>query len=267
MDEREARRNGYPLTIPDALLQSEAMREACDRRDFPEIFRLVNRRTGSSYAVMAAAVGKMTSSRVSDIIRGVRGIRGQHVIERVADGFGIPGGMLNLARRPWEGSPSNGDPSESLSYADPGDEAVGVPSLCPTGGLDASVAEHGYLEEGNAGSGLPDVLLVPVWIEGRRQIVPVSRRTLLTGAAGATLQGFGAVPIPTRRHTPEAGPMPLPRVDGSQIEAATEHLREMWHALVRADNLFGPRHAIASVHQQIAILESNGRPSQAIRLW
>lgn len=103
MDEREARRRSYPLTIPDALLHSEAMQRACAVRDFQEIFRLVNRRTGSSHAAMAAAIGKMTSSRVSDIIRGVRGIRGQEVIERVADGFGVPGDMLGLPTRPWEG--------------------------------------------------------------------------------------------------------------------------------------------------------------------
>ena len=108
MDEREARRSSYPLTIPDALLHSEAMQRACADRDFQEIFRLVNRRTGSSHAAMAAAIGKMTSSRVSDIIRGVRGIRGQEVIERVADGFGVPGEMLGLPTRPWEGSPESG---------------------------------------------------------------------------------------------------------------------------------------------------------------
>lgn len=102
MDDREARRSGYPLTIPDALLDSEAMRKACAARNFQEIFRLVNRRTGSSHSVMAAAVGKMTSSRISDVIRGVRGIRGAEVIERVADGFGIPGSMLGLPTRPWE---------------------------------------------------------------------------------------------------------------------------------------------------------------------
>jgi hypothetical protein len=83
---------------------ADAMQRACAARDFQEVFRLVNRRTGSSYALMAAAVGKMTSSRVSDVIRGVRGIRGQAVIERLADGFGIPGDMLGLPRRPWEGS-------------------------------------------------------------------------------------------------------------------------------------------------------------------
>lgn len=79
MDDRETRRRGYPLTIPvtipDALLQSEAMWQACAARNFQEIFRLVNRRTGSSYADMAAAIGKMTSSRVSDIIRGQRVIQ------------------------------------------------------------------------------------------------------------------------------------------------------------------------------------------------
>ncbi|MEK8173105.1 hypothetical protein NKH77_41310 [Streptomyces sp. M19] len=104
MDDRETRRSGYPLTIPDALLQSEAMQRACVTRDFQEIFRLVNRRTGTSHAAMAAAIGKMTNSRVSDVIRGVRRIRGEEVIERVADGFGIPGEMLGLPRRQWEGA-------------------------------------------------------------------------------------------------------------------------------------------------------------------
>lgn len=103
MDEREARRSDYPLTIPDALLGSDAMGQACAERDFQEIFRLVNRRTGRSYADMAAAIGKMTSSRISDVIRGVRGIRGREVIERVADGFGIPGEMLGVGPRSWQG--------------------------------------------------------------------------------------------------------------------------------------------------------------------
>ncbi|MEV5987615.1 hypothetical protein AB0L85_21795 [Streptomyces sp. NPDC052051] len=122
MDDREVQRSGYPLTIPDALLTSQAMRQACATRDFQEIFRLVNRRTGSSHAVMAAAVGKMTSSRVSDIIRGIRGIRGREVIEHVADGFGIPGDMLGLPTRPWEGY-GDSAPSSLESPSDSGEEA------------------------------------------------------------------------------------------------------------------------------------------------
>ncbi|MGV9321509.1 hypothetical protein [Streptomyces sp. NPDC003660] len=202
MEDRSAQRDGYALTIPDALLQSDAMRRACAARDFQEIFRLVNRRTGSSYAVIASAVGKMTTSRVSDIVRGVRGIRGQGVMERVADAFGIPGAMLGLPSRPWEGPP--GDDSS-------------------------------------------DVLLVTVTVEGRRHVVPISRRTLITGAVGAVLPDH----LPTSSQAFDSQ-----RIDGSRIEAAVEHLREMWHSLVRADNIFGPGHALASVHQQLDILES-----------
>jgi tetratricopeptide (TPR) repeat protein len=256
MDECENRRSGYPLTIPDALLQSEAMRQACATRNFQEIFRLVNKRTGSSYAVMAAAVGKMTSSRVSDIIRGVRGIRGQGVIERVADGFGIPGEMLGLPRRSWEGSPEGSDRFGSPAYHDPGQEAAGIPSLHSAGNAGVLPAVHLDLAEENTVSSLPDVLLVSVWIEGRRQVVPVSRRSLITGAIGAALQGVGVMQTPAMEHVSNPGPALLSKLDGSRIEAATEHLREMWHALVRADNLFGPRHALTSVHQQISLLES-----------
>ncbi|MEX3105550.1 MULTISPECIES: hypothetical protein [unclassified Streptomyces] len=216
MDDRVGRRSGYALTIPDALLHSEAMRRACAIRDFQEIFRLVNRRTGSSYAVIASAVGNMTSSRVSDIIRGVRGIRGQAVIERVADGFGIPGEMLGLPQRSWESSLVEGGRNLPQTYPDPHQETADDPHVLPVDG-DSS-----------------DVVLVSVWIEGRRQVMPIDRRTLIGGAIGTV----------------------LPKMDANRVEAATEHLREMWHSLVRADNLFGPRHALTSVHQQLSILES-----------
>jgi tetratricopeptide (TPR) repeat protein len=46
------------------------------------------------------------------------------------------------------------------------------------------------------------------------------------------------------------------RLQGAQLDAAIAHLASQWHALVRTDNLFGPRHAIASVHQQLSILNS-----------
>ncbi|MDT0307921.1 helix-turn-helix domain-containing protein [Streptomyces sp. DSM 44917] len=109
MDEREARRGGYPLTIPDALLRSDAMRRACAVRDFGEIFRLVNRRSGTSLTAMAAAIGRISPSRISDVIHGARGIRREHVIERIADGLGIPGEMLGLPPRPWESAPTAAD--------------------------------------------------------------------------------------------------------------------------------------------------------------
>ncbi|MFF7655508.1 XRE family transcriptional regulator [Streptomyces sp. NPDC007983] len=170
MDEPETRRSGYPLTIPETLLQSDAMRHACTTRDFQEVFRLVNRRTGSSHADIAAAIGKMTSSRVSDVIRGVRRIRGQAVIERIADAFGIPGAMLDLPRRPWESSPEGCD--QTSSAPDLGSPLE--PSTPP-------------------GNPADDTAPPPMEYE---MMSPLNRRTLLKGGfaatalAGASLEEF-----------------------------------------------------------------------------
>ncbi|MFF3755338.1 hypothetical protein ACFYYH_33675 [Streptomyces sp. NPDC002018] len=256
MDEREKLRSGYPLTIPDALLQSEAMREACAVRNFREIFRLINRRTGSSHAAMAAAIGKMTSARVSDIIRGVRGVRGQEVIERICDGFGIPGKMLDVSERPWEkGSPEDGHPLEAPIYSGSSRESAYRVRPISVDSDYAPSDSHAGIAENDSVHNLPDVVLVSVWIEGRKQVVPVSRRTLVTGAIGAALQTTGVAMASEPGHTSNPG-FALPKLDASRIEAATAHLQEMWHALVQADNLFGPRHALASVRQQLSILES-----------
>ncbi|WP_250847340.1 XRE family transcriptional regulator [Streptomyces hygroscopicus] len=167
MGERETWRSDYPLTIPDALLQSEAMQRACATRNFREIFRLVNRRTGSSHAVIASAVGKMTSARVSDIIRGVRGIRGQQVIERVADGFGIPGEMLGLPPRPWEGSP------EGIDGISGARRSVGAATNPETKApSDTSADVRSSIPD------TPDSVLLPIVVDGRMVLVPVGRKTL-----------------------------------------------------------------------------------------
>ena len=39
-----------------------------------------------------------------------------------------------------------------------------------------------------------------------------------------------------------------------EIEETVLHLREQWHALVRADNLLGPRRALTGVRSQLAVL-------------
>ncbi|MCD0446284.1 helix-turn-helix domain-containing protein [Glycomyces sp. A-F 0318] len=46
------------------------------------------------------------------------------------------------------------------------------------------------------------------------------------------------------------------RLQSAQLDAAIEHLADLWHTLVRTDNLFGPRHALQSVHQQLSILDA-----------
>lgn len=259
MDDRLARRSGYLLTIPDALLHSDAMRRACAARDFQAIFRLVNRRTGSSYAVIASVVGKMTSSRVSDIIRGVRRIRGEGVIERVADGFGIPGEMLGLPRRPWEAPLSTDTVDESQHYP--------VPDAMENDG--PLVAAHVDVVEEGTDSSLHDVIWVSVLVEGRKKLVPINRRTLLAGVFGSAVRGSELVRLTAAESSRPTTSAAMPKPDAKKIDAAIEHLRDMWHSLVRADNLFGPRHALAAVHQQISIMESmleSARGEQRIRL-
>ncbi|WP_158673797.1 hypothetical protein [Streptomyces klenkii] len=86
--------------FPARLLREEAVIEACRVRDFSAIFQLA-RRAGLYPSRLARCV-EMTPSAVGEIIKGKREITNISVIERVADGLRIPGGMLGLARRDWE---------------------------------------------------------------------------------------------------------------------------------------------------------------------
>lgn len=43
---------------------------------------------------------------------------------------------------------------------------------------------------------------------------------------------------------------------GAPPEETVAYLREQWHVLVRADNLFGPAHTLRLVHEQIQLMES-----------
>ncbi|WP_234313856.1 helix-turn-helix transcriptional regulator [Streptomyces sp. NBRC 109706] len=238
MDNRTAKRANYPLTIPDALLQSEPMQRACATRDFAEIFRLVNRRTGTSQADMAAAIGKMTSSRVSDIIRGTRGIRGTHVIERIADAFGIPGEMLGVSAQAWESSPAGSPDGGDILYVDKSREAAGSHDTAPT-------------TEEELSPELPEMLLASVWIEGKEQVVAIRRRDLSAGAASLmaastsdnsqmssvargrsggievhkdskpSVPGFGQAGLPTMPGPPDLGISPF---EGMTLQQSGEHL-------------------------------------------
>ncbi|MGH3768071.1 MAG: helix-turn-helix domain-containing protein [Pseudonocardiaceae bacterium] len=43
---------------------------------------------------------------------------------------------------------------------------------------------------------------------------------------------------------------------GAPLEETIAYLKEQWHVLVRADNLFGPAHTLRLVHEQIKLIES-----------
>ncbi|MGH8164805.1 MAG: hypothetical protein ACREP1_10780, partial [Rhodanobacteraceae bacterium] len=57
-----------------------------------------------------------------------------------------------------------------------------------------------------------------------------------------------------QRHMPPAAPLEL--APPAQVAEVLAHLREQWHLLVKTDNLLGPRHALAGVLDQIAIIET-----------
>jgi hypothetical protein len=86
--------------LPAHVLDDPRMAEACRARDFGTVF-LAARRAGL-YPSRIARLCDLTASRVSEVIAGKRAITQITVIERIADGLGIPGHMLGLAPRAWE---------------------------------------------------------------------------------------------------------------------------------------------------------------------
>ncbi|MFJ6695577.1 helix-turn-helix domain-containing protein [Streptomyces sp. NPDC091272] len=87
--------------LPPELLASAEWQDACRRRDFARVFRLVKVKAGIYPSRIASLCG-MTPSRVGEIMAGRRSLAHIDVIERVADGLRIPGAMLGLAHRSWE---------------------------------------------------------------------------------------------------------------------------------------------------------------------
>ncbi|TDC75553.1 hypothetical protein [Streptomyces hainanensis] len=108
-----------PHELPARLLRDAAMIEACRERDFSRAFELVRAKAGIFPSLIARRCD-LTPSRVAEVIAGRREIRDIAVIERVADGLRIPGGMLGLAPRGWETRPPSAgslewQPQESTS--------------------------------------------------------------------------------------------------------------------------------------------------------
>ncbi|WP_250291435.1 helix-turn-helix domain-containing protein [Frankia sp. CiP1_Cm_nod1] len=78
------------------------MRAALAARDFGTAFRLMRKYDAASQDRIASAVEGLDQSRVSKIVHGRDRVASLELIERIADGLRIPGGMLGLARRTWE---------------------------------------------------------------------------------------------------------------------------------------------------------------------
>jgi hypothetical protein len=89
-------------------------------------------------------------------------------------------------------------------------------------------------------------------------VVAVQRRVLVQAGLGAVLEAFALGPRldDLAAATDRAAARRLAGTSPAQVEEILTHPREQWHALVRTDNLLGPRFALAGVLGQIGVIEA-----------
>jgi tetratricopeptide (TPR) repeat protein len=105
----------------------------------------------------------------------------------------------------------------------------------------------------------PDTVVLRMQIDGREVIVPLSRRLLLKAGIGSFVEAFALDQQFDMLRDLAAQPRLTERLtitSPAHLEQILIHLREQWHALVKTDNLLGPRFALAGVLDQISVVEA-----------
>jgi tetratricopeptide (TPR) repeat protein/predicted XRE-type DNA-binding protein len=90
-----------PPSIPPAFWERPNVCQTLRKRDMGMLFALLHEHAGLSQTRIGTAVG-LGQGRVSEVINGIRGIRGAKVFERIADGLDMPDHariLLGLAPR------------------------------------------------------------------------------------------------------------------------------------------------------------------------
>lgn len=98
-----------PGPLDPDVLDRDDLRRALAEHDFAGAFSLIKKWGGLSQNRIASAC-RLTPGKVSTIIRGKHQVTSFDVICRISDGLRIPGRMLGLADRSWEGQPTSPDP-------------------------------------------------------------------------------------------------------------------------------------------------------------
>jgi transcriptional regulator with XRE-family HTH domain/tetratricopeptide (TPR) repeat protein len=105
----------------------------------------------------------------------------------------------------------------------------------------------------------PDTVVLRLQLDGREVVVPLGRRLLLQAGVGSLVeafalgQQFNALRDLAQEPCLVEG---LTITSPAHLEQILIHLREQWHALVKTDNLLGPRFALAGVLNQISVVEA-----------
>jgi tetratricopeptide (TPR) repeat protein len=105
----------------------------------------------------------------------------------------------------------------------------------------------------------PDTIVLNLLLGDKEVIVPISRRFLLHAGVSSFVEAFAldqqfdmVNDIMQRPRRAERLTIASP----AHLQEILIHLREQWHALVKTDNLLGPRFALAGVLNQISVVEA-----------
>ena len=100
-----------PDYLPNEVLDRPDFTEACAERDLGAIFRIVTKYAAGFTPSHLARRCDMTVSKVQDYARDRTVAQSMAVFERVSDGLHVPGRMLGMVTRPWEGESETEFPS------------------------------------------------------------------------------------------------------------------------------------------------------------
>jgi tetratricopeptide (TPR) repeat protein len=105
----------------------------------------------------------------------------------------------------------------------------------------------------------PDTIVLNLRLEGKKVAVPISRRLLLRTGVSSFVETFAldqqldmVHDILQRSSQAERLTIASP----AHLQEILIHLHEQWHALVKTDNLLGPRFALSGVLNQISVVEA-----------
>src|SRR5260370_31381621 len=123
-----------PRTPPPDYLPAEVLArpdfvKACRQRDLGQILAIAMKYGGPGFTPSHVARRcEMTVSQVQAYVKHRRTAMSMDIFERVADGVHIPGRMLGITRRPWEGEHREPVADSITSGVMPGTAAGGNPA-------------------------------------------------------------------------------------------------------------------------------------------
>jgi hypothetical protein len=107
------RRNQPPDHLPLSIRDHVEVVRACREWNIGRLFRIINNLSEEPAKFTVTHIGRrcgLTPSRVLEYMKDAHQVTNISIIERIADGLGIPGERFGLAARPWEESSSTAGP-------------------------------------------------------------------------------------------------------------------------------------------------------------